>query len=94
MKTFLLYLAAIVIVVGIMVMTISHRINYPDKIEAWAKKESIQIKNMESPWFETGPYSQWSSKHTTIYKVETNRGIYWIRFYHISPEIQDIEKEK
>lgn len=93
MKGIWIYILAIACFVSVTALTIHHRINYPDKINEWAKKENLQVTNVDIPWFETGPYSFWTSKHTTIYKVETNKGVYWIRFYNISSDIQDVEKE-
>lgn len=67
---------------------------YPSKIREWAVKENVSVNSINKEYgFAPGPYSFWENgKGITIYKVETNKGVYWIKFKITSLTIQDVKR--
>lgn len=93
MKQFFLSIIIFLFAIALGIYSYSNISGYPDKINTWATEHNIKIKKIEHQYWDYGPYSRWTSKNRSIYKVETSNGVYWFRFNHISSEINEVEKE-
>lgn len=93
MKQVCLIILIVIIVCVSIFYTCSNRAGYPDKIRKWGEEKHIEIKSMDERRWDCGPYSRWKTKNRTIYRVETNDGVYWFRFQNLSSEIDEVEKE-
>jgi hypothetical protein len=52
--------------------------NRDTAIRTFVASKGEKVVDIDAKWIHTGPF--WATKNTTIYRVETDKSIYWFRF--------------
>lgn len=60
--------------------------SYRKDIQEWVSKRNEKVISIEQTFLYNGPYI--ITKNTNIYKVKTDKGVYWFRFGFLYNDIE------